>query len=81
VELYVYSPNTPSWRGAQLGGAQGQLHLYIYIYIHTKYICIIFFICTHIYINNVSLFTKRKDLHKVASLSQASNMSVLKMDA
>jgi hypothetical protein len=23
VELYIYSPNTPSWRGAQLGGAQG----------------------------------------------------------
>jgi hypothetical protein len=27
VELYIYSPNTPSWRGAQLGGAQGQLYL------------------------------------------------------
>jgi hypothetical protein len=25
VELYLYSPNTPSWRGAQLGGAQSQL--------------------------------------------------------
>jgi hypothetical protein len=25
VELYLHSPNTPSWRGAQLGGAQGQL--------------------------------------------------------
>jgi hypothetical protein len=22
VELYLYSPNTPSWRGAQLGGVQ-----------------------------------------------------------
>jgi hypothetical protein len=22
VELYFHSPNTPSWRGAQLGGAQ-----------------------------------------------------------
>jgi hypothetical protein len=22
VELYLHSPNTPSWRGAQLGGAQ-----------------------------------------------------------
>jgi hypothetical protein len=29
VELYLYSPNTPSWRGAQLGGAQGQLFLYL----------------------------------------------------
>jgi hypothetical protein len=27
VELYLHSPNTPSWRGAQLGGAQGQLYL------------------------------------------------------
>jgi hypothetical protein len=25
VELYLHSPNTPSWRGVQLGGAQGQL--------------------------------------------------------
>jgi hypothetical protein len=23
VELYLHSPNTPSWRGAQLEGAQG----------------------------------------------------------
>jgi hypothetical protein len=22
VELYLHSPNTPTWRGAQLGGAQ-----------------------------------------------------------
>jgi hypothetical protein len=27
VELYLHSPNTPSWRGAQLRGAQGQLFL------------------------------------------------------
>jgi hypothetical protein len=27
VELYLHSPNTPPWRGAQLGGAQGQLYL------------------------------------------------------
>jgi hypothetical protein len=25
VELYLHSPNTPSGRGAKLGGAQGQL--------------------------------------------------------
>jgi hypothetical protein len=24
VELYLHSPNTPLWRGAELGGAQGQ---------------------------------------------------------
>jgi hypothetical protein len=27
VELYLQSPNTPSWRGAKLGRAQGQLYL------------------------------------------------------
>jgi hypothetical protein len=27
VELYLHSPNTLSWRGAQLGGAQRQLYL------------------------------------------------------
>jgi hypothetical protein len=27
VELYLHSPNTPSWRGAQLGGAQEQHYL------------------------------------------------------
>jgi hypothetical protein len=30
MELYLYSPNTPSWRGAQLKEAQGQLCLYLY---------------------------------------------------
>jgi hypothetical protein len=25
VELYLYSPSTPSWRDAHLGGTQGQL--------------------------------------------------------
>jgi hypothetical protein len=30
VELYRYSPNTPSWRGAELKkAAQGQLYLYL----------------------------------------------------
>jgi hypothetical protein len=29
VEKYIHSPNTPSWRGAPLGGAQGQLYLYL----------------------------------------------------
>jgi hypothetical protein len=24
VELYLHTPNAPSWRGAQLGGAQGR---------------------------------------------------------
>jgi len=24
VELYLYSPNTPSWRDTRLGGAEGQ---------------------------------------------------------
>jgi hypothetical protein len=32
VELYLHSPNTPSWRGAQLKKAQGQLYLYLYLY-------------------------------------------------
>jgi hypothetical protein len=31
MELYLYSPNTLSWHGAQLKGAQGQLYLYLYI--------------------------------------------------
>jgi hypothetical protein len=31
VELYFYSPNTPSWRGAQLKKAQGQLYLYLFV--------------------------------------------------
>jgi hypothetical protein len=30
VELYLHSSNTLSWRGAQLGGAQGQLYLLLY---------------------------------------------------
>jgi hypothetical protein len=30
VELSLHSLNTPSWRGAQLMGAQRQLYLYLY---------------------------------------------------
>jgi len=30
VKLYLHYPNTPSWRGAQLKKAQGQLHLFTY---------------------------------------------------
>jgi hypothetical protein len=30
VELYLHSPITSSWRGAQLGGAQGQVYLLPY---------------------------------------------------
>jgi len=33
VELYVHAPSTPSWRGDQLGGAQGQLCLYFTYYL------------------------------------------------
>jgi len=27
--IYIFTPNTPSWRGAQVKKAQGQLYLYI----------------------------------------------------
>jgi hypothetical protein len=38
VELYLHSPNTPSWRGAQLGGAQGELYLtFIWYPINQKF--------------------------------------------
>jgi hypothetical protein len=40
VELYLHSPNAPSWRCAQLGGAQGQLYLfYLYCYAYV-FICV-----------------------------------------
>jgi hypothetical protein len=32
VDLYFHSPNTLSWCGAQLGGAQGQLYILLYFY-------------------------------------------------
>jgi hypothetical protein len=32
VELYFHSPNTPSWRDSQLGGAQG-----LYLHMETTY--------------------------------------------
>jgi hypothetical protein len=35
VEVYLHSPNTPSWRSAQLGGAQRQLYLF-YLYLPTN---------------------------------------------
>jgi hypothetical protein len=30
VELQLHSPNTLSWRGAELGGPQGQLFTYLF---------------------------------------------------
>jgi hypothetical protein len=32
MELYLHCPNTPSWRGAELKKAQGQLYLFIDVY-------------------------------------------------
>jgi hypothetical protein len=29
VKMYLHSPNTPSWHGAHLGGARGQLYLHL----------------------------------------------------
>jgi len=38
MELYLHSPNTPSWRGDQLGGAQGQLFTFLtYIVDHQSH--------------------------------------------
>jgi len=37
VELYLYSPNTPSQRGAQLKNAREQLDLYFYIYAYSPF--------------------------------------------
>jgi hypothetical protein len=31
MEIYLHSPNTPSWRGAQLKEAQRQLYHYLYL--------------------------------------------------
>jgi hypothetical protein len=33
VELHFYSPNTPSWLGAQLKRAQGQLYLLFFSFL------------------------------------------------
>jgi len=30
-------PNTPSWSGAQLGGAQGQLYLVVFTVLYSLY--------------------------------------------
>jgi hypothetical protein len=33
VELYLHSPSTPSWRGAQLENTEKTLPFYLYLYI------------------------------------------------
>jgi hypothetical protein len=41
MELCLHSPNTPSWRSARLGGAQGQVYLYLlpcFIMFHVVFI-------------------------------------------
>jgi hypothetical protein len=32
-------PSTPSWRGALLKEAQGELYLYLYLYIYLYFVC------------------------------------------
>jgi hypothetical protein len=36
VELYLHSSNTPSWRGAQLRGAQGQSSYFYHLLTHVS---------------------------------------------
>jgi hypothetical protein len=36
VELYLHSPNTPSWRGAQLKEAQGNFTFTFINYVYTS---------------------------------------------
>jgi hypothetical protein len=36
MELYLHSSNTPSWLGAQLKEAQGQLYLYLYLSVNNR---------------------------------------------
>jgi hypothetical protein len=43
VELYFHSTNTPSWRGAQLGGAQGQLYSLTLPYPNAVWWCVVRF--------------------------------------
>jgi hypothetical protein len=38
VELYIHSTNTPSWRGARLRKAQGQLYFYLSFNLHVPWI-------------------------------------------
>jgi hypothetical protein len=39
VELYLHSPKTPSWRGAQWGGAQGQLYFFCCLIMTLSSVC------------------------------------------
>jgi hypothetical protein len=41
VELYLHFPNTPSWRGAQLGEAQGQLYFLFRCYVGPCHHCMV----------------------------------------
>jgi hypothetical protein len=40
AELYLHSPDAPSWRNAQLEGAQGQLYLYLYFTLISLCVCV-----------------------------------------
>jgi len=42
VDVYLHYPNTPSWRGAQLKKAQGQLYFYLYV---CMYVCTCVCVC------------------------------------
>jgi hypothetical protein len=57
VELYLPSPNTHSWRGAQLGGAQGKLYLFTFINYIAFLICHVhvFLLCDELHFRNIRL--------------------------
>jgi hypothetical protein len=38
VELYLHSPNTPSWHGSQLGGAQGNTKVNLSMWLNKYHI-------------------------------------------
>jgi hypothetical protein len=40
VEVYIHSPNTPSWRDAQLN-KKAQRHLYFYLYPYFSLLCLL----------------------------------------
>jgi hypothetical protein len=46
VELYLHSPNTPSWRDAQLGGAQGLTFTFylLFIYFVTNFFSLLLYL-------------------------------------
>jgi hypothetical protein len=77
AELYLHSPNTPSWRGAQLGGAQTQLYLFFYLlhFINVRLNSVLFGRNSHKRVTNMCMYEGASKSFRIGRLEEGQHGS------